>query len=227
MKPDEDVTDVVDIDGADVEGSEDEETPASEPELSDREAAIQASLSFVPVQDAPRTSKNALTVKRGPGRPRKVERAPTVSDLQYHAIMAQKRQDFIKSDPLVKVLEDGKADVLDVLTVIKKEIAVETASLTFERLENEKRGRDTGQLSTRRIEALKKVAEIELKIKEIDGESVNLSSERMQKVFALWVEVMRESATEIDMPEELLNLFFNRFATKMEGWEERAANGMR
>jgi len=187
--------------------------------------AVGSVLQFVPVQHAPRTGKNDLKVKRGPGRPRKVERAPTVSDLEYHALMAEERQKFIGSDALVKAIEEH-GDALGILHLIKKEVAREAASLHFERIETEKRGRDTGQVSTRRVEALKKIADIELKIKEIDSESVNLSSERMQKVFSLWVETMREVAQEI-LPQETLDLFFNRFATAMDGWEERAANKLR
>lgn len=189
------------------------------------EDRVGAVLKFVPVQDAPRTDKNDLKVKRGPGRPRKVERAPTTSDLEYHALMAEERQKFISSDDLVQTIE-GRGDSLNILHLIKKEVAREAASLHFERIETEKRGRDTGQVSTRRIEALKKIADIELKIKEIDSESVNLSSERMQKVFALWIETMREVAQET-LPQEVMDLFFNRFATAMEGWEERATNNLR
>lgn len=206
------------------DGTSPSSTPA--PDVDNDGDRVEDALKFLPVQDAPRTGKNDLTVKRGPGRPRKVERAPTVSDLEYHAEMAKVRQNFIEGDGLVKTIE-GQGDALSILFTIKKEIAREAASLHFERIETEKRGRDTGQVSTRRIEALKKIAEIELKIKELDSESINLSSERMQKIFAYWVEVMREAAQSIDMPPELLNLFFNRFASAMEGWEEKAANLVR
>jgi hypothetical protein len=202
--------------------SNDQETHAAIESEDDRVGAV---LQLVPAHDAPRTEKNELKIKRGPGRPRKVERAPTTSDLEYNALMAEQRQSFIASDPLVRTI-DGKGDSLEILYHIKREVAREAASLHFERIETEKRGRDTGQVSSRRIEALKKIADIELKIKEIDSESINMSSERMQKVFALWVETMREIAQET-LPQEVLDLFFNRFASAMEGWEERAASNLR
>lgn len=193
----------------------------------DQDLRVDAVLRLLPEQDAPNTSEGhrLASVKRGRGRPRKVERKPTTSDLEYHAEMIRTRQDFIKSDPLVQKIE-GRGDVLEVLYLIKREVAAEAASLHFERIETEKRGKETGQVSTRRIEALKKIADIELKIKEIDSDSVNLSSERMQKLFALWVDTIREIAQET-LPQEALNLFFNRFATAMEGWEERATSALR
>jgi len=196
----------------------------TEPDTDER---VEVALRLLPEQDAPNTSDGhrLASVKRGPGRPRKVERQPTTSDLEYHAQMVRAREEFIKSDPLLKKIEE-KGDVLDVLHLIKKEVAAEAASLNFERLEVAKRGKDTGQVSTRRIEALNKIAAIELKIKEIDSASINLSSERMQKIFNFWVEAMTQVAQET-LPEEVMQLFFNRFATMMEGWEERATNTLR
>lgn len=197
------------------------EAPSEDP-ISERVASV---FRILPIQDAPRTTKNDLRVKRGPGRPRKVERMPTTDDLTYHAEMAEERQKFISSDPLVKRIEEN-ADVLGILRLIKLEVAKEAASLGFESLEQSKRGKDMGQLTSRRVEALKRIADIELKIKEIDAEAINLSSERIQRIFALWVEVMREVANEV-LPPESIDLFFNKFATAMEGWEERAGNALR
>lgn len=194
----------------------------SAPESSDR---VNSVLQTLPVHDAPNTGKNPLKVKRGPGRPRKVERMPTTSDLEYHALMASQRDQFVKSDPIVRSVE-GKGDSLSTLHMIKLGIAREAASLHFERIETEKRGRDTSMVSSKRIDALKKIAEIELKIHELDSDSINLSSERMQKIFALWVETMKEVAREV-MPPEVMDLFFNRFATAMDDWEERASNVLR
>jgi hypothetical protein len=191
------------------------------------EERVDAVLRLLPEQDAPNTSEGhqLASVKRGVGRPRKIERKPTTSDLEYHAEMVRERQKFIASDPLVQKIE-AKGAPLEILYLIKKEVASEAASLNFERLEVAKRGKETGQVSTRRIEALKKIADIELKIKELDSASVNLSSERMQKLFTLWVETMREVAQET-LPQEVMNLFFNRFASVMEGWEDRATNALR
>ena len=199
------------------------ETPTEIPK--DGEKRVDAVLRLLPVQDAPNTGKNPLVVKRGPGRPRKVERMPTTSDLTYHAEMAKERENFIASDALVQSIENH-SDALSILHIIKKEVACEAASLHFERIETEKRGRDTSQTSSRRIEALKKIADIELKIKELDTESLDLSSEKMQKIFSLWVNTMREIAQET-LPPEALDMFFNRFATAMDGWEERASNTLR
>ena len=71
-----------------------------------------------------------------------------------------------------------------------------------------------------------RLAKIELKIREADRDSINLGSEKMQKIFALWVEVMREVAQEV-LPPEFMDLFFSKFSSAMEDWEEKAQNVLR
>lgn len=189
------------------------------------ESRTKGLLSVLPVHDAPYTGKNALKVKRGRGRPRKVERMPTTSDLEYHALIMVEKQGFIASDSLVKAVE-RKAPPEENLQRIKLEIARESAAMHFQRIELEKYGKDTSAISSRRIDALERIAKLELKIKEADKDSLSLGSEKMQKIFMLWVETMREIAEQI-LPPETMDLFFNRFATAMEGWEEKAQNVLR
>lgn len=112
---------------------------------------------LLPVHLAPRVGDpkarggTTLKVKRGPGRPRKVERMPTTSDLEYHALQSAVKEQFINSDPLVQAARNPKADSSMVLKLIREQIAVEAAALHFARLEEEKLGRPVGQSSSRQI----------------------------------------------------------------------------
>jgi hypothetical protein len=159
------------------------------------------------------------------GRPRKVEKKPTVTDLEYHAQMSAEKAKFIDADPVVQAAS-GKLDAVEVFKLLKKEIAREAAALHFQRIENEKFGKDTSQTSVRRIDALLKIANIEAEMKKMGADVVDLHGERFQRVFALWIEMMRETAADLLTPEQI-DLFFNRFSTKMEGWEDRASDAMR
>ena len=187
-------------------------------------------LQLLPVHAAPAIGGSgkcgtSLKVKRGPGRPRRVERMPTTSDLQYHALVSEEKARFIDSDKVVQATTSG-ADTTSVLNLVKVEVAKEAAALHFQRVENEKYGRDTAQTSTRRIDALTKIANIELEIKKLGTDAIDLRHPKFQKVFALWIEMMREVAAEVLTPE-LIDLFFNRFSTKVEGWEDRVAEELR
>jgi hypothetical protein len=177
-------------------------------------------LQCLPVQDAPRTDHRDLVVKRGPGRPRKVERMPSTTDLHYHALMAEAKSKFVASDPVVRAIETGKT-VAEVLQIVKVGVAREAAGIAFDRIEHEKRGRstDAAALSSKRIDSLRKIAEIELKLRDLDADKIDLSSPKFQAVFAFWVAKLKEVASEV-LPPESLDMFFNRFATAMEKWEQ-------
>ena len=128
-------------------------------------------------------------------------------------------------DPITKSIKNGGSPDTNI-GLIKLAMAREASSLHFQRIETEKHGSDTSQISMRRVEVLDKLAKLELKALEANRDSINLSSDNMQKVFKLWIETIRELAVEI-LPPELFDLFFNRFSTAMEGWEERAESTLR
>lgn len=141
-------------------------------------------------------------------------------------ITAERRAKFIEEDHVVRVVGSEGSDALAVLQAIKLEISREAASLQFDRIEFERSRKDPTAVSSRRIDALRRIADIELKIRELDQHAINLQSEKMNRIFALWVEAMQEVATEVLEPE-VMDLFFKRLAVAMEGWEERAQNALR
>lgn len=141
------------------------------------------------------------------------------------ARLEEEKLKFIESDPIYTSI--GKIEEFETtLQRIKLEIAREAASLHYQRIETEKKGKDTSHVSAKRIDALERIAKLELKLRQADKDSISLSGEKIQKIFLLWVETMREIASEVLRPEEM-DLFFNRFATAMEGWEEKAQNVLR
>jgi hypothetical protein len=173
----------------------------------------------LPLQDVS-DSAVPIVVKRSPGRPRKVELRPSVRDLELHAAVALERDSFIEGDALVASLQRGDASI-DVLRQLLVEIAREAAALEFQRMESEKRGRDSSQISSRRIDALKKLGDIEMKISELRASAPNYYSESFQQLFALWLQKL-SLAADVLAPE-LRDLLFSQLATLCENWEEEAA----
>lgn len=198
---------------------EDENTHADE--VGDEKSRADNVRQLLPVHLAPHTGKNGLKVTRGRGRPRKVERMPTTSDLEYNALMSEEKSKFIDGDPVYKASVD-KASSSEILHLVKTQVAREAAALAFQRIENEKSGKDTAQVSSRRIDALIKIANLEIEKNKHGGDILDLGSESFQRVFKMLVDTMRQVAVEV-LPEEQVDLLFNRFGSAMEGWEERAA----
>lgn len=164
-------------------------------------------------------------VKRRPGRPKKINPRPTIEDLEYHEATLRRKAAFIQDDSLVKAASTGHTSV-EVLQHIKAEIARESAALLFARNEEEKYGRDTSQISSRRISALREIASLETEIRNLGATVIDLRSEQFQKVISYFLECIRDVATDT-LSTEQVNLFFNRLETKLEDWEERAQSLIR
>jgi hypothetical protein len=216
--------DPTDVGGADpdpVEPDEEDETVEDSDEPTDDPTDNVRQL--LPVHAAPNTGKNPLVVKRGRGRPRKVERMPTTSDLEYHAAMSAEKQKFIDADPIVLAAK-GK-DAITLIRALLVEVAKESAALHFQRIENEKYGRDTAQISSRRVETLNKIASIQFELKKLGADAVDLHGERFQRVFSFWILSLKEVAQDLLTPEQC-DLFFNRLETVLDGWEDRASEEM-
>lgn len=216
------------------EGVCDEGAPPKEPAASETVMAAAAGseaaaasnvVKLSPVHNAPYTGKNQLQVKRGPGRPRKVERMPTTSDLEYHAVMTEERAKFVDNDPVLKAIR-AKSDPMSVLAYVKEQVAVEQAALHFQRMENEKIGKDTAQVSTRRIDALKKIADIELELKKLGADTIDVNSEKMQRIFQFFISTVRAVLEDTLTPEQI-DLIFNRLSTEFEGWQEKLGEALR
>lgn len=180
-------------------------------------------LSLLPLHDVATTAAGEpAKVHRRKGRPRKIELRPSLADLDHHAAVAVEREQFIAADELVVALGRGE-NTRTVLRILAKEIVREAAALEFQRREVEKRGRDGAQISSRRVDALRKVADIEIKLRELEGEAWNLASEPFQRLFALWVERLSAIAHET-LPPGTLDIFLNRLATSLANWERDAGS---
>jgi len=149
---------------------------------------------------------------------------PTEEALKHYEELSEERQKFIKEDSVFK--NAGQNDPMVLLSSLKAEVAREAASLHYQRVQDEKLGKDTTRISGRRIDALKKIADIEMEMRKIGFDQVDVHSEKFQRIFKLWIETMRLVAEET-LPPELLDLFFNRLQSEMDGWEEKAENLVR
>lgn len=192
-------------------------------------AAVGNVVQLLPVHAAPhvggKSKGSPLVVKRQRGRPREVERMPTTSDLEYHAKMIEEKAKFVEADSVVQAAL-RQADPMQMLAVVRTEVAKESAALHFQRIENEKFGKDTAQVSSRRIDALKKIADIELEIKKLGAETIDVHSEKMLRIFRYFIDTVR-SILEENLSPEQIDLIFNRLTTEFEGWQEKLSDVLR
>ncbi|MBI3203048.1 MAG: hypothetical protein HYZ29_16030 [Myxococcales bacterium] len=175
---------------------------------------------LLPFPGIPLADATGSAARRRPGRPRKVERRPTVDDLAYFASVATDRVRHADADDVVAAVR-GRADASEVLRRVREGIAVEAAVLEHERLEQQKRGLDVGQISSRRIEALTRLATLEVEALRLRAGTIDPRNEGMQRVFRAWVGDVRDAAVATMAPEAL-DAFFTLLETRLQTWEDRA-----
>jgi len=176
-----------------------------------------AQLYFIPEKIAAASGGHAVGTKTKP--PGSRFNKPTKEDLEYYASTLEERRQFVADDPVVRVAA-GK-DPIVLLATLKGEVAREAAALGYQRLLNEQMGKDITAISSRRIDALKKMADIEMEMRKIGFEQVDVRGEKFQKIFKLWIETIKVVAEQV-LNSEQLDLFFNRLTTEMDNWEEKA-----
>jgi hypothetical protein len=159
-----------------------------------------------------------LIIKRKPGRPKKVEVAPSGDELAYAAEVNDAREQHVHADPLVRAL-GGECGTPEVLHELKIGIAKEAAALLFDRQQAAARARPIEQLISRRIDALHKVALIELGIRRLRADDfIDPYGKQMQTAFRLFLGTVDDVANETLGPGNDLT---KKLAAALVGWEAR------
>jgi hypothetical protein len=150
---------------------------------------------------------------------------PTRDDLDYHAEIAALREAHISSDDLV-VAVTARRDPKDILQKTCEALAREAAILEHHRIELEKRGRDVGQLVSRRAKLLGQLAGLQVKMRELTPEVPDLTSPGMVEVFKAFLEKVSNVAASV-LPPEQYDVFFNKLENELHGWDAEMAERLR
>ncbi len=153
-------------------------------------------------------------------------RVPSSAELEYYANQLARKENFIERDPVLNSLKNYE-DPQKVLHNILTAIAEETSSIHFQRIELEKLGLDSTGASIKRIEALKKAADLQKDIVKVIAEkamsSEDLRSETFQKLMMFWTQVVNDVVIKT-LDTNAAEAFFQMLALEMDGWEEKAAD---
>lgn len=171
-----------------------------------------------------------ITMQSKPGRRKKPpapKPPPPVNHTVAELVATKKR--YLEEDPIIRQLNRG-IDSEDVLHLVMHGFAQEAASLAFERTEAERTGKETSQLSIRRINALKALGETWIKRKEqLAGRMIDLDSPAFRKLFEFMLECFRESMHKGGVPRDQAEAVFVALSERMteETWEEEARKKMK
>lgn len=175
------------------------------------------------------SGKPQVTMAR-PGRRKKApmpKPPPPVN--QTVAQLQEQKAAFFEHDELLSHI-DRAPDSEDILHLVMRGFAQEAASLNFERLEAERTGKETSQLSIRRINALKALGETWIKRKEqLSGKTIDMASPAFARLFEFMTATFREAMHAGGIPRDQAETVFARLSSRMkdETWEQEAQKKMK
>jgi hypothetical protein len=158
-----------------------------------------------------------IVMRGSPGR-RKSQNKPVTPEVKEITVRKKK---FLAADSLLKKTR-ADPDSSEVLHEVLMGISEEVGSLAFERLEAERKGEETSQISVRRIQGLKSVAETWLRRRDqLGAKSIDIESPAFQAAMQFVLETMKSAMVSVEVQPELIQTIFSKFAvlTKKESWE--------
>jgi len=134
-------------------------------------------------------------VRRRKGRPRRVETAPTVDEEAYlAAVTAAAAAAEAHDEPLQATRNGGAGHVVDAAI---RAVAVETAALAWDRRKAQAAGSDAGRVSSRRTNALMRLADLVLVREQLRRESQDLDPELLDRAAALFAAQVEDVIREV------------------------------
>lgn len=169
----------------------------------------------LPLHELPKGAETHR-IRRGPGRPRKIELAPTHEERAYHEDRAKDRAQHVDGDPLVRAVRDraGGEIVHEALLGLARESAV----LEWQREHAPKKGRDPAMLSSRIIDSAMKMAAILLAREKLGASDLSVSPATVKRLQELWLRHVEEIVSGI-LPAADAARLMAAYARKIEGLE--------
>lgn len=166
-----------------------------------------------------------VTMKGNPGRPKSVTLEPAT---RVVAEVIKLKNEALDKDPVLKAVREKPEDP-DVLHQIILGLGEEASSIGFERMLAEQNGDKTSELSVRRINALKAMADTWLKRKDqVTSRGIDMSSPAYRVFMEYVLETFKDTLLNSGVRPELIETVFARLIKTMnDEWVAEAKNRMK
>jgi hypothetical protein len=166
-----------------------------------------------------------VVMKGKPGRPQAIVLQPASPVV---AEVIKRKQDAIHKDRILDAVKTNPENP-EVLHQVVLALGEEAASLGFERAEAERDGRETSNISVRRVNTLKALADTWLKRKDqVTTQSIDMGSPAFKTLLQFLLETFQGTLTDAGVRPEMVETVFARLAKAMnEEWEAEARNRMK
>lgn len=165
-----------------------------------------------------------VVMKGKPGRPRDVKLAPVTPAV---AEMVKRKKEAINNDPLLVSVKTKPEDI-EVLQQVVLALGEEAASLGFERKEAERTGRESSNISVRRVNTLKAMADTWLKRRDqLVSKGVDINSPAFKAVLQYLLETFKGAMLACGIEADMVDTVFARLSQEMgEEWETEVRHRM-
>lgn len=139
-------------------------------------------------------------VIRRPGRPRRVETAPCISQAAYESAISRAAEREIEKDEIVVAATAN--DPKKVINEVMAGVAQESAALLWDRIRSTREGKSEGEkISSRRVAGLLRLAELAVLREEMEREDPDPKPEDIEKVLGMLFAEVEEAVAETAPPE--------------------------
>lgn len=145
------------------------------------------------------------------------------------AEILKRKKEVIDQDAILTTARSNP-DSPDVLHHVIVELGQEVASLVFERMEAERNGKDTTNVSVKRISGLKALADTWLKRKDqLVNREIDMNSPGFRAVMKFAMETWKEAMAASGLRPEMVETVFTKAARMMndDTWEHEAKARMK
>jgi bisphosphoglycerate-dependent phosphoglycerate mutase len=120
------------------------------------------------------------------------------------------------------IKEDDLPDM--VLKSVMLGLAEETQALKDARIRNQNASKDISNISMKRGTLLKYMSDTVIQRQALVGGSneIDLKGPKFRAIIKMFLEIVDETITDVNIPIEYRDLFFHSLARKMDGWEMKA-----
>lgn len=143
--------------------------------------------------------------------------APSADERAYIAAVNTECDLRVASDTLVQALA-RRADAGEIVQHVRERIAIEIAILEFEARRQREGGRDSAMTHGRIIDALGKLAALEITRAKLGIESFNPKNPKVQRVVELLVQTIEAVCVGI-LSDEATGQAMAAFREQLTGWE--------
>jgi len=153
-------------------------------------------------------------IVRRPGAPRRITKAPTIREADYHAAVAEAAERAMSED-MVLAAASGN-DPLKVIQATMAATAHEAAALLFERQRAVRAGRpQAARISSKRVQALCRVGEGVVLCEQLRRDAGDLDQEHLAQAIKMLVETVESVITDVAEPV-VADRFMSRLRAKMQ-----------